>query len=246
MNELLAPVRKEHLISPADGNVAADVELDLAVTRQPRQDLVIVASSQPTSPPSAASEFCTGPASAPEGSDWPVWFGMRLAHAVSMIHNWTGVHSDSLQTLLHQEMLMLDASTPYGGQPVFETSRRQALITLATLPLTLGAPRGSPKSNASIECFLSHCGASLTACWRLLKGSDLDTVDRLLNCYLLQLETVDRPSTKALPLASHPKAIGSAKLLLCTATTSVHVNTTASRRSSTRPSPKMYPVTCQL
>jgi len=139
----------------------------------------------------------TEPANAPDGTDWPVWFGMRLAHAVSMVHNWTGEHSDTLQTLLNQEILVFDASAPYGGQPVFETSRRQALITLATLPLVaLGAPRSFSESNAATEFFLSHCGASLTACWHLLKGSDLDTVDRLLNGYLMGLETVARRPSK--------------------------------------------------
>ncbi len=97
---------------------------------------------------------------------------------------------------------MFDASAPYGEQPVFETSRRQALIALATLPLTLGSSRSMPESNAAIEFFLSHCGASLTACWHLLKGSDLDTVDRLLNGYLLRLEAVARRPSKHQGLAA--------------------------------------------
>jgi len=137
-----------------------------------------------------------GPANAPDGTDWPAGFGMHTAHAVSMVHNWTGGQSEALQTLLHQEILMLDASAPYGGQSVFETSRRQALITLATLPLTVGAARGSRESSGATEAFLANCGASLTACWHLLNGSDLGTVDRLLDRYLLQLEAVARRPSK--------------------------------------------------
>ncbi|MGH3750265.1 MAG: hypothetical protein ACRDT8_23020, partial [Micromonosporaceae bacterium] len=128
---------------------------------------------------------------APDGADWSVWFGTRLAHAVSLAGTWMGEHTDVLQTLLHQEMMMFDASAPEGGNPAYEISRRQALITLATLPLALGA-RTSPTTNASVEVFLSHSGASLTASWHLLKGSDLNTVDRLLGGYLQHLETIAR------------------------------------------------------
>ena len=91
---------------------------------------------------------------------------------------------------------MFDASAPYDGFSSFEMSRRQALITLATLPLAFGGPRSCPETDPATELFLSHCGASLTACWHLLKGSDLDTVNRLLNSYLIQLEMVARRPSK--------------------------------------------------
>jgi len=177
MSELLAPARAEALISPTTGASGASG----------------------ASSPHMNSSGWVGP---DQGTDWPVWFGMRLAHTTSMIHNWTGEQSDTLQTLLHQEIMMFDASAPDGGPAAFEMSRRQALVTLAALPLTLGAPRGFGNSDAAIEFFLSHCGASLTACWHLLKGSDLDTVDRLLNGYLMELETVARrPSNYQGPAA---------------------------------------------
>jgi tetratricopeptide (TPR) repeat protein/transcriptional regulator with XRE-family HTH domain len=131
-----------------------------------------------------------------DGTDWPMWFGMRLANAVSMVHTWTGEHTDTLQTLLHQEILMFDASAPSDRLPVFETSRRQALITIATLPIAIGGLRNFLETNAAVEFFLSRCAASLAACWHLLKGSDLDTVDRLLNGYLTQLEMAARTPSK--------------------------------------------------
>jgi hypothetical protein len=156
-----------------------------------RRRLGLAHRSTVTSAPDRAGE-----GRATDGNDWPLWFGMRLANAVSVVHNWSGVHSENLQSLLHQEILMFDASAPHDRPSLFETSRRQALITLATLPLTFGGPRSFPEGGPATEFFLSHCGASLTACWHLLKGSDLDTVDRLLNGYLMQLETVARRPSK--------------------------------------------------
>jgi len=45
-----------------------------------------------------------------EASEWPVWFGIRLARLVGIVDDWQGqgAPSDALQTLLHQEILTLD------------------------------------------------------------------------------------------------------------------------------------------
>jgi len=128
-------------------------------------------------------------------AEWPVWFGVRIARLVSMVDNWQSptTRSDSLQALLHQEILMFDAIAPRDQLPVHALSRRQALVTLAALPLTSvvpGSPGRAVDAASGGELFLSRCAASLTACWRLLKGSDLQTVDRLLSAYLLELETL--------------------------------------------------------
>jgi tetratricopeptide (TPR) repeat protein len=129
-------------------------------------------------------------------SDWPVWFGVRLARLVAMVDNWQGptAQSDALQALLHQEILMFDAIAPENQHPVHAISRRQALVTLAALPLTFAASGAGVLAvgaiGAATELFLSRCAASLTACWRLLKGSDLRTVDQMLSTYLLELEGV--------------------------------------------------------
>ncbi len=177
--------------------VSTDGEIGFYVARPQRKQLVMVSS------PGIDGGYSSNIMSmsnaemmnAPDGTDWPMWFAMKLAHAISIIHNLTGEHTETLQTLLHQEILMFDASAPSGARFVFDTSRRQALITLATLPLSFGIPRGGSDVGAT-EMFLAHCGASLTACWHLLKGSDLETVDRLLNGYLMQLELVARKPSK--------------------------------------------------
>jgi tetratricopeptide (TPR) repeat protein len=186
-------------------NVGTDAELGFYVVRQSKQALFIHASAHnalPSRPegvqerPIISGESISGVTSFPDGTDWPVWFGMRLARAVSLVHNWTGGRAEALQTLLHQEILMFDASTPHDQVDAFDTSRRQVLITLATLPLALGTLGSSSKSNAAAEYFLSHCSASLTACWHLLRGSDLETVDRLLSGYLMQLDMVARQPSR--------------------------------------------------
>ena len=90
---------------------------------------------------------------------------------------------------------MFDATAPEGEHSVgalHALSRRQALVTLAALPLTLApsgtTSAGTPGTAAANEFFLSRCAASLTACWHLLRGSDLPTVDQMLSTYLLALE----------------------------------------------------------
>ena len=137
------------------------------------------------------------PADLAAASEWPVWFGIRLAHMIGLVDNWRGsaAQFESLQELLHQEVLMFDATAPQSGTPggvVHALSRRQTLATLAALPLTLAASgpasAGTAGAAASAEFFLSRCAASLTACWHLLRGSDLRTVEQMLSSYLLPLE----------------------------------------------------------
>ncbi len=126
-------------------------------------------------------------------SEWPTWFGVRLARLFSMIDSWRGpnAQSDALQALLHQEILMFDVIAQDGHDPVHVVSRRQALLTLAALPLSFARPDTIALGRGSaIESFLSRCAASVTACWHLLRGSDLYTVDQMLSTYLLQLEGI--------------------------------------------------------
>jgi tetratricopeptide (TPR) repeat protein len=123
----------------------------------------------------------------------PEWFGIRLAQLIGMVDDWQGqdTPSDALQTVLHQEILMFDAITSDSRHPSHDLSRRQALATLAALPLAFATVRRAPReSGATTELFLSRCAASLTACWHILKGSDLRAVDQILSSYLLELEGI--------------------------------------------------------
>jgi tetratricopeptide (TPR) repeat protein len=136
---------------------------------------------------------------------WPTWFGVNLARLISIVDNWTGPMSsvDSLQALLHEEILMFDAvapESPDSEHVAHALARRQALVTLAALPMTLvAADRTASRETRSIGAtqgvFLSRCAASITACWHLLRGSDLPTVDKMLSHYLIPLEaTAYQPS----------------------------------------------------
>jgi tetratricopeptide (TPR) repeat protein len=136
---------------------------------------------------------------------WPTWFGVNLARLIGMVDNWTGPMSriDSLQALLHEEFLMFDAVAPEGPDSehvVHALARRQALVALAALPMTIvSADRIASDATRTIgaaqDIFLSRCAASITACWHLLRGSDLPTVDKMLSHYLIPLEaTAYQPS----------------------------------------------------
>jgi len=46
------------------------------------------------------------------------------------------------------------------------------------------------------EFFLSRCAASITACWHLLRGSDLHTVGQVISGYMLPLEAIAYDSSK--------------------------------------------------
>jgi tetratricopeptide (TPR) repeat protein len=152
----------------------------------------------------------SGAASAIEGdaltlSEWPIWFGNKTAHLVTLVDSWHDptCRIDALQELLHQEIMMFDAVTAdneFSADRLYEFSRRQTVLTLAALPLSLMAGssnlNASPEIGAGTELLLSRCAASITACWHLLKGADLPTVDQLLSYYLITLERVARQQSK--------------------------------------------------
>lgn len=133
-------------------------------------------------------------------SEWPVWFGTRTARLITLVDSWhdPACRVDALQELLHQEIVMFDAVTADNGPDVdrlYEFSRRQALLSLAALPLTLvggSAMTDTSGPTAATEVFLSRCAASITSCWHLLKGADLPTVDHMLSSYLVNLEGIAR------------------------------------------------------
>ena len=138
-------------------------------------------------------------------SEWPVWFGIRTARLITLVDSWhdPACRVDALQELIHQEIVMFDAVTADNVPSVdrlYEFSRRQALLSLAALPLALSVG-GSAMADASgaaaaTEVFLSRSAASVTSCWHLLKGADLPAVDQMLSSYLVNLEGIARQHSK--------------------------------------------------
>ena len=154
-----------------------------------------------------AESRVAGPVSPDElvaASEWPMWFGIRLAHMIAMVDNWRDpARLGPLQALLHQEVQMFDAAAPESrgvSGALHAFSRRQTLMTLAALPLTLttsaGASAGARSASAATEFFLTRCAASLTACWHLLRGSDLPAVEQMLSTYLAALDGVAQQESR--------------------------------------------------
>jgi len=72
-----------------------------------------------------------------------------------------------------------------------QLSRRDALVILAGLPLSLllKSPQ-EPTAPLFAEEFLPQCAASITACWHLMRGNQLAVVDEVLSAYLPMLTTL--------------------------------------------------------
>ena len=181
--------------------------------RPPQQQDVLALASQdlsqgnemPRGLPSAATLGTGNTVLSVTQPDWPKWFGIRLAHLVSLIERWQiqEAQVNSLQAVLAQEILMFDTSAPHQAHSQnyleYTTSRRQTLMTLAALPLAFAANVMSDDSrsfSAARESFLAQCAASITACWHLLRGSDLGTVDDIMSSYLMPLEGMARQSSR--------------------------------------------------
>lgn len=138
-------------------------------------------------------------------SQWPTWFGIQMAQLIGLVNGWPHQKGQisALQGILAQEITMFNASAPAPGEPdrtVFDQSRRQALTTLAALPLAFSTTSvlaaGGTGVAAAQESFLSQCMASLTACWQLLRGVDLKVVDHVLMSYLVPLEGLAHQHSK--------------------------------------------------
>lgn len=127
--------------------------------------------------------------------DWPELTGVRLACLVGMVDSWRSegdeAMPETLQLLVDREMLLFDVVAQDSEDPSHAFSRRQALATLAALPVAFTAPlRNTQLTGSGTAGFVSRCAASLTACWHMLRGSDLRAVSRILPAYMLRLETV--------------------------------------------------------
>jgi len=139
-------------------------------------------------------------------SGWPAWFGLKLAQLITQTDGWPPSSGlGTLQMLLNQEISMSDGAVPREVPDLdvlHAVSRRQALMTLGALPLALTGTRPSPCASQAMtdDMFLARCAASLTACWHLLRGSDLGAVEQLLAGYLVPLEALayqDSPRRRA-------------------------------------------------
>jgi DNA-binding SARP family transcriptional activator len=123
-----------------------------------------------------------------EIGDWASWFGLKLVQLISLVDYWQGqaVYCDQLQALIDQEIVLFDIMRPQNSSEAYMLSRRQLLISLAALPTCTSILQGTT-STLVIEKFLTQCAGSITACWHLLKGSELLTVEQTLSTYVMAL-----------------------------------------------------------
>jgi len=102
---------------------------------------------------------------------------------------------EPLQRLLHQEMLMFDAVRPSSdNDPGYDGSRRQLLITLLALPMTLAPTlRLLDSSKPAVEKeLLARYAASTTAAWHLTNRSEFAVVEEQVSRHLLGLAAMAR------------------------------------------------------
>lgn len=132
-----------------------------------------------------------------EQRDWSSWFGLKLAQILRMISLWDEpLYCDGVQTIVDREIKMMD-ETLEEHQAIEQQalSRRQALITIAALPLTLLTWKPGPLGDATTQEFLSQCAASVTASWHLLRGNGLAAVSEIIAQFAPSLQTLAlRPS----------------------------------------------------
>jgi DNA-binding XRE family transcriptional regulator/tetratricopeptide (TPR) repeat protein len=130
--------------------------------------------------------------------NWTGWFGLKQAQLFRMISlcNDPGC-CEEIQTMVDQEIRMIDDTLEqHQAMEDQALSRRQALATIAALPLTLLTLRSGPSLDTISPDFLPQCAASITACWHLLRGKGgLPTVDEILPQFVPLLRTLGhRPS----------------------------------------------------
>ncbi|MGH2480819.1 MAG: AfsR/SARP family transcriptional regulator, partial [Ktedonobacteraceae bacterium] len=118
--------------------------------------------------------------------DTAIWFGIRSAHIVSLVHHWKkqALSCDILQGVIDREIAMFEKIRDTSTAELFTLSRRQALIALAALPTMLTALIQGQPFGLLPEEFLPQCAASLTACWHLLRGQEFLLVEKVLTRYL--------------------------------------------------------------
>jgi tetratricopeptide (TPR) repeat protein len=91
----------------------------------------------------------------------------------------------SIDRLIKEFDTMEQQRSPGAGQ----LSRRDALMVIAGLPLTLLVKiQTGSMAPALLEEFLAQCTASIAICWHLLKGTEFQPVEAVLSRYLPVLD----------------------------------------------------------
>ncbi len=121
--------------------------------------------------------------------DVATWFGARVNDLKAIGAFWHGptITCQQQQAFIHVELEKWGAMTDQSNHNISEyhITRRTALATLATLSTSLLTKmQFGPLMTLVIEEFLAESTTSIVACWHLLRGDGLATVEHALPKYL--------------------------------------------------------------
>ncbi len=146
--------------------------------------------------------------------DWPTWFGQQFNNLTALIKSWQAqrVSCQHLQALLHTELqrwntMIYQPTTPSSEELLPRRTLLAALAVLSTI-LVVKVQKG-PLTAVLMEDFLTQCAASITACWHLLNGEGLVTVEYALPKYLSLLVGLARQPSPYQKTAAYLAAQGS-------------------------------------
>lgn len=204
LEDLGIPFRAKRSVTTISGTSTERENLDRDNEQQivtPKNEILMISSETNSITPAIRAEALVSlplvTALETELEDWPTWFALKQTQILTMISSWNGqaILCAQLQLLVDQEIRMLDEMKPQDNDEAYILSRRQAIIAIAAFPLALLSSIQSSASTFIVEELLSRCAASITACWHLLKGSELSIVERTVSSYLPALvQLAQQPS----------------------------------------------------
>lgn len=116
-------------------------------------------------------------------ADWNVWISLKQLSILTMVYsqeNTLGVR-EMQQTTTHTIRLIDHMLSHYQQQETQQLSRRQALASLAALPIAWSA---TPINHHLTKPFLAQCAAAVTTSWHLFKSGDFSAIEGLLPLYV--------------------------------------------------------------
>ncbi|HYU75696.1 MAG TPA: helix-turn-helix transcriptional regulator [Ktedonobacteraceae bacterium] len=178
-----------------------DSPLRTSVSALPKREILVIPSETDIVAPTRESgvfvPYSLATTLEMELDDWPTWFALKQTQILTMISSWNGraLFCGELQLLVDQEIKVLNEMKPQDNDEAYTLSRRQSIIAIAAFPLALLSSIQGSVSTIIVEELLSRCAASITACWHLLKGSELSIVGRTVAGYLPTLvQLAQQPS----------------------------------------------------
>ncbi len=119
-----------------------------------------------------------------------LWFVLKQKQWEELVHLHYG-HTSACSTLQAQLNREFDLMKPQPFQNEFTISRRQALATIASIPITFRFGSQKRRNISQLhEEFLPACAASIIACRHLINGNELVVVEQILSTYMPTLETL--------------------------------------------------------